>query len=144
MTDDSKEPFRGDVGNFIRNRDAETLTRRFRQYKQEKHGSGKDSYTRAEFFGINRLNELLGYDDCVGIRIYYGLGKEKDENGEPKPQLVLAAVNSRGKDIFLGNLTRDPDDKSESAADVNDPTGLKDMPAGRDALAGGVPCPQHC
>lgn len=144
MTNDTKQSYRGDAGDFIRNRDAELLTRRFRQSKERKQGVEKGSYTRAEFFGINRLNELLGYDDCVGIRIYYGLGKDNQENGEPKPQLVLAAVNSEGRDIFLGSLTRDPDEKSESTADSNDPTGLKDMPAGRDALANGHPCPQHC
>ena len=144
MTHDPKEPYRGDVGDFIRNRDAETLTRRFRQYREEKFGLGKDSYTRAEFFGINRINELLGRDDCVGVRIYYGLGSDREENGDPKPQLVLAAVDSKGRDIFLGSLTRDSEHKGKETDDIDDPTGLKDMPAGRDALANGVPCPQHC
>ncbi|MGA0559214.1 hypothetical protein ACO2Q8_21325 [Larkinella sp. VNQ87] len=141
MTDDSKEPYRGDVGDFIRNRDAEMLTRRFRQ-SREKQGLKKDTFTRAEFFGINRINELLGFDDCVGIRIYYGLGSNKDESGELQPKLVLAAVNSKGKDIFLGSLTRDAEAGKEATSD--DPTGLKDMPAGRDALANGMPCPQSC
>ncbi|MGV3557909.1 hypothetical protein [Larkinella arboricola] len=144
MTQDPKEPYRGDAGDFIRNRDAEMLTRNFRQFKEERQGSGKDTYTRAEFFGINRINELLGHDDCVGIRIYYGLGRGKDDNGDPKPQLVLTAVNSKGKDIFLGSLTRDSEFRGKETDDIDDPTGLKDMPAGRDALANGVPCPQHC
>ncbi|GAB3315936.1 hypothetical protein GCM10027299_05560 [Larkinella ripae] len=145
MTDDSKEPYRGDAGNFIRNRDAETLTRRFRQYKEEKHGFRKGSYTRAEFFGINRINELLGYDNCVGVRIYYGLGQDKDENGDPKPRLVLAAVDSEGKDIFLGSLTRDQEFKRGSEGnDSDDPTGMKDMPVGREALADGHLCPDRC
>lgn len=142
MTQDPKEPYRGDVGDFIPNKRAEKITASFRRLKER--SSAKDTYTRAEFFGINRLNELLGRDDCVGIRIYYGVGSGKDDNGDPKPQLVLAAVDSNGKDIFVGSLTRDSGYNVKDANDADDLTGMKDMPAGRDALANGVPCPQHC
>ncbi|MFC5411144.1 hypothetical protein ACFPMF_17615 [Larkinella bovis] len=144
MTDNSKDHYRGDAGNFIRNRDAEKLTRRFRQSREGKKGEFESKFTRAEFFGINRLNELLGYDDCVGIRIYYGLGEEKDDNGELRPKLVLAAVNSKGKDIFFGNLTSDAGLKTRSTEEGDEAAGMKDMPVGRDALADGMPCPHSC
>ena len=126
------DKFHGDVGSFITAADAKGRTRQHRVYEEEKLGLKPDVVTKAEFFGINRINKLMGRKDCVGIRVYYGKRYEdadgdpttKDE-GELKPRLVLVGVRADGSDIF------------------EDPEGLKDRGDG-DALADGVPCPQHC
>ncbi len=129
MTD--REKFDGDVGRFLTAHDARSRTTRYREHKR-KLGHKPDSFTRAEFFGINRINRLLGRKDCVGIRIYYGKTYEdQDENpvaegeGELKSRLVIVGVRADGTDIF------------------DDPTGLKDAGDG-DALGDGTCCPRHC
>ena len=126
------DKFHGDVGSFITAADAKGRTRQHRVYEEEKLGLKPDVVTKAEFFGINRINKLMGRKDCVGIRVYYGKRYEdadgdpttKDE-GELKPRLVLVGVRADGSDIF------------------EDPEGLKDRGDG-DALADGAPCPQFC
>ncbi|MBO0948768.1 hypothetical protein [Fibrella forsythiae] len=129
MTDKNK--FHGDVGRFLTGQDARSRTARYKRYKQEK-GYKPDTFARAEFFGINRINKLLGRKDCVGIRIYYGKTHEDvdgnvvdDGQGELKSRLVLVGVRADGTDIF------------------DDPTGRKD-PGDGDALGDGFECPRHC
>lgn len=129
MTDRNK--FHGDAGRFLSGHDAVARTERYKKRKHEQ-GHEPDTFTRAEFFGINRINKLLGRKDCVGIRIYYGKNfEDKDENpcaegeGELKSRMVIVGVRADGTDIF--------DDK----------TGLKDAGDG-DALGDGWTCPRHC
>lgn len=129
MTDRNK--FHGDVGRLLSGRDAIDRTDLFKKYKHEK-GFKPDTFTRAEFFGINRINKLLGRSDCVGIRIYYGKRfEDQDENpvyegkGDLKPRMVIVGVRADGTDIF------------------DDPTGLKGDGDG-DALGDGHTCPKHC
>lgn len=129
MTD--REKYHGDVGRFLSGADARSRTSRYRDYKR-KQGYKPDSFTRAEFFGINRINKLLGREDCVGIRIYYGKTYEdRDGNlvddgaGDLKSRLILVGVRADGTDIF------------------EDPTGKKDGGDG-DALGDGFECPRHC
>jgi hypothetical protein len=50
--------------------------------------------TRAFVYGREWLLDILGQDDCVGIRIYYAL----DENGDNK--LILVGVNEDGDDQY--------------------------------------------
>ncbi|WP_229311002.1 hypothetical protein [Larkinella soli] len=136
MTDYKDESYGGDVGEFIRNRSAEALTRRYREEREKEEEFGE--YTRAEFFGINRINELLGRTGCVGVRIYYGIRKE---DGQLKPRLVLTAVDENGKDLFVGDLSRGIGPGKAAGAE---PDGGKDMPIGREALANGHLCPDRC
>lgn len=49
--------------------------------------------TQAHFFGKDILNEILAQEDCMGIRMYYGI----DENGAK--QLVLVGADSHENDI---------------------------------------------
>ena len=126
-----KEKFHGDVGSFITSHDALARTTRFKKRKEEQ-GYKPDTFTRAEFFGSNRINHLLGRKDCVGIRIYYGKRHEDaDENpvgegeGDLKARMVIVGVRADGSDIF------------------DDTTGLKDGGDG-DALGDGNTCPRHC
>lgn len=126
-----REKYHGDVGRFLTGHDALSRTARYRKHKLER-GYKPDSFTRAEFFGINRINKLLGRKDCVGIRIYYGKTHEdRDGNlvddgaGDLKSRLVIVGVREDGTDIF------------------EDPTGQKG-PGDGDALGDGHDCPQHC
>ena len=125
-----REDYHGDVGRFLTGQDAIARTTRHRQRKEEQ-GFKPGSYTRGEFFGINRINKLLGRKDCVGIRIYYGKTYEdRDDNltnegeGELTSRLILVGVRADGTDIF------------------DDPTGQKDGDG--DALGDGHDCPRHC
>ena len=101
-----KTKFHGDVGRFLTGTDARSRTARFKRYKEEQ-GLKPDTFTRGEFFGINRINKLLGRKDCVGIRIYYGKTYEdRDENpgpdgeGELTSRMVIVGVRADGSDIF--------------------------------------------
>lgn len=129
MTDRNK--FHGDVGRFLSGQDARSRTTCFKEHKR-KQGYEPTGFTRGEFFGINRINKLLGRKDCVGIRIYYGKAYEdKDGNlvddgaGDLKSRMIIVGVRADGTDIF------------------DDSTGQKD-PADGDALGDGHICPPHC
>ncbi|HEX9958308.1 MAG TPA: hypothetical protein VGA96_13680 [Fibrella sp.] len=129
MTD--REKYDGDVGRFLTAHDALSRTARYKELKH-KRGYKPNSFTRAEFFGINRINRLLGRKDCVGIRIYYGKTYEDadgnivdDERLNPTSRMVIVGVRADGTDIF------------------EDPTGQKGAGDG-DALGDGHVCPQHC
>lgn len=99
---------------------------------------------KAEFFGIERINELLELaqksgNGVSGLRIYYGLAYENLDEGtheskisikpiydakdsELRPRLFLVAVDEDGKDIEI------------------DHTGFKDTPDGN-GLGNGSPQP---
>lgn len=49
------------------------------------------------FAGINKINRILGQDDCIGIRFYNGTDPATGENN-----LVLVGVDQSGKDITGG------------------------------------------
>ena len=49
------------------------------------------------FAGINKINRILGQDDCIGIRFYNG---EDPVTG--KNNLVLVGVDKNGEDITQG------------------------------------------
>lgn len=47
----------------------------------------------AHFFGRDILNELLAQDDCMGIRIYYGLSEDGDK------ELVIVGADANENDL---------------------------------------------
>lgn len=49
------------------------------------------------FAGINKINRILGQDDCIGIRFYNG---ENSTTGAKN--LVLVGVDKDGEDITSG------------------------------------------
>ncbi len=101
-------------------------------------------YRRAEVFGADNINKLLGLQrnrkgeavSVHGIRIYYGVAYEIEKNGEismhkdgsaggsPKMRMFLVPVDENGKDIDFDETT------------MKDPDGS--------GYGGGLPCPQHC
>lgn len=130
--------YNGDVGDFITAADAEARIGRFRKNAPiiekafERDGIHTGATVRAEFFGSNRINKLLGREDCVGIRVYLSQRWEdadgnlcSEGKGDLRIRLVLVGTRADGTDIFGGFL------------------GEKDGGDG-DALANGHSCPHHC
>ena len=54
----------------------------------------------AHSFSKDALNVILNQEDCIGVRIYYGL----QDNG--RPELVLVGINSKGDDITDGEIAQ--------------------------------------
>lgn len=52
---------------------------------------------KAFFAGINKINHVLGQEDCIGIRFYSGLDPVTGVKN-----LVLVGVNQEGEDITEG------------------------------------------
>lgn len=77
--------FSGTEGEMI---DPETAKRWVSNYeKKEPYG------VKAEFFGGERIKEILGQPDCVGIRIYYA---NDDYEGW---RMILVGVDKDGKNL---------------------------------------------
>lgn len=114
--------FTGEEGTFISSSQASQYISRFHERKK-REGSEVGTYVEAQFFGKNQLQKLMKKDDCVGLRIYFGVSESK----ELTDQVVVVAVDANGKDLTRTRI------------------GLKDMPTGDDdALAGGPCCPHAC
>jgi hypothetical protein len=92
--------------------------------KQKKHldyrkkVAKEDDPVRSQFFGRDHLLEILKNEDCVGIKIIFGMDDDKT------PNLVLI-----GADKNLKNLAKNS-------------TGLKDP--NRPYLSNGPGCPNVC
>ncbi len=94
---------------------------------EESRGNKPETYTEAEFFGLDVIEDLIKRNPgCVGIRMYYGINAN-DPDGPNTRRLTLVAVDAKGKDVFNGGSLR----------------GLKDDGDG-DAVGDGYTCPRHC
>jgi hypothetical protein len=78
--------FDGSEGGEISLNTASAMTK---QYRNENPNT-----TRAHFFGKDIINRLLAQENCVGIRMYYGIS----ENGSK--ELVLVGVDADENDIL--------------------------------------------
>jgi hypothetical protein len=81
--------FDGNEGKKVTLQEAAEWTANYRKSVQ----SGQ---TIAHFIGKNKLNELLEQENCVGVRIYYGL----DENSEKN--LVFVGADENENDLVDG------------------------------------------
>ncbi|MGE7776038.1 hypothetical protein ACQKLP_15020 [Chitinophaga sp. NPDC101104] len=88
--------FKKDTGIFIPLASAAKLTKNYRvdQLERKKH---KDP-VMSQFFGIDKLNELLSQEGAIGLRIYYGL--DIDGDGKVDKHFVLTATDADGEDIL--------------------------------------------
>ncbi|MDE3249618.1 MAG: hypothetical protein KGO82_13205 [Bacteroidota bacterium] len=59
--------------------------------------------TESEGFNKKALLDLLNNKDCVGIRIYYGIAKEK--TGKKALKMIIVGTNSQGKDLYTTHTT---------------------------------------
>ncbi len=84
--------FTGNENHDITLEEASALTEAYRDSQTT------SDYIKAEFFGKTALLEILNQENCVGIRIYYGI----DSNGIPRQILVGAAANE--DDLVSGKI----------------------------------------
>lgn len=84
-------PFTGNEDHSISLADAAKLTRRYRE-------SVPTGSTIAHFFGKDAIQAILNQENCVGIRIYYGL------NTDDAKQLVVVGVTPDENDMYNGIL----------------------------------------
>ena len=61
-----------------------------------KYRASNPNKTKAHLIGMNRIHEILDQEGCEGIRIYYGLNDEGDQ------ELVLVGVDRLGDDMEKG------------------------------------------
>jgi hypothetical protein len=74
--------FNGTEGAVVTLREASSWTANYR-------ATIEDGDTIAHFVGTEKIKAIIDQEDCVGIRIYYGI----DENGEKNLILVGAAAD---------------------------------------------------
>lgn len=137
--------FPPDAGTFIPEEDALKLREEY--CKRERHHHQHDDFTRAYFFGKEKIDEVLRYDNgkdkIVGIRIYYGY--DIDGDGKDDKKMVIYPVNEAGKDVIMH--PQKPSAATRSAAGTEDADSSADSVAatsGGKALDGGLPCPTSC
>jgi|GEM_PF-787383 len=142
MSTNSKT-FPPDAGTFIPEEDAQKLREEYCKRERERHHH--DDFTRAYFFGKDKIDEVLRYDNgkdkIVGMRIYYGYDINGD--GIDDKKMVIYPVNEAGKDVIMhpqksAAATRSAAGTDESSADSVATT------SGGKALDGGLPCPTSC
>jgi hypothetical protein len=139
--------YTGHEGRLIPAERASRITTPHQNREKEIMGRG-ETFVKAEFFGIHTFNELIAAHgkNCVGFRVYYGVGDEEDEHEEAiaaadktrkqASRLVIVPVDENGKDLISSSIGFG---SSSSSAG-----GLKDMPAEKEVMVGGPLCPRHC
>lgn len=88
--------FTKDAGRFIPAAAAGKLTQEYRvdQLQRKKHIDP----VMSEYFGIEKIQELLSQSGATGLRIYYGL--DVDGDGKRDKKFVLTATDAEGEDII--------------------------------------------
>ncbi len=103
--------FSKDTGFFVDLASAAKITKNYRvdQLERKKH---KDPMM-SQFFGIEKIQELLSQEGATGLRIYYGL--DVDGDGKADKRFVLTACDADGCDI-LPAAQEEPQPQTRSAA----------------------------
>ncbi|MVM29345.1 hypothetical protein GO755_04815 [Spirosoma sp. HMF4905] len=129
--------FNENAGRFLSTKENLSMKEAYRASKLA-CGHKENDYTRSEFFGLNRITELLKQPGCVGIRVHYA-NRWEDEDGKPtepgrgklNSRALLTGVDSSGRDLLAyaghGGLKDDAGDGNNSGA-----------------VGDGYTCPQHC
>jgi hypothetical protein len=86
--------FDGTEGGLITLKEGSAMTAAYR--------AAHPGETKGHFIGKDILNELLAQEDCMGLRIYYGI----DEEGNK--QIVTVGANSEEDDLLekVADLTK--------------------------------------
>ncbi|WP_020607156.1 hypothetical protein [Spirosoma spitsbergense] len=111
--------FNENAGRFLTAKETKSLKETYRNCKLA-CGEKEEEYTRSEFFGLDRVNQLLKQPGCVGVRVHYA-NRWEDEDGKPaevgkgqfKPRVLLTGVDAKGRDLGaqsgMGGLKDDGD-----------------------------------
>lgn len=83
--------YTGTENNAISCQDAATLTANYRN-------SQSGEYVKGEYFSMDSINAILNQDNCVGIRVYYGI----DSNNTQR--LVIVGVTADESDMVTGAI----------------------------------------
>lgn len=130
-----KSIFNEDAGRFLTAEETHSLKETYRNCKLA-CGEKEKEYTRSEFFGLDRVKQLLQQPGCVGIRVHYA-NRWENEDGKPtevgegqfKPRVLLTGVDAGGRDLGAQSDTR----------------GLKDDgDSGEMVVGDGWTCPKQC
>ncbi len=81
--------FNGTEGSFVTLREASGWTANYR-------ATISSGDIIAHFFGTEKIKDILDQEDCVGIRIYYGI----DDDG--KKNLILVGAKANEDDLVDG------------------------------------------
>lgn len=132
MSTNAKKSYPSDAGTFISLKEADRL---IENYDNQEKKRGKKDFTKAYFFGKEKIRELLDYEGSVGIRIYYGV--DIDGDGKDDIKMVIYPVDKDGQNMPY----RRPKPKIAGMSfggPVDDPVD------DGGALDGGLQCPQYC
>lgn len=111
--------FNEKAGRFLTAKETQSLKDIHRHGKLVS-GQKEDEYTRSEFFGLDKVMQLMKQSGCVGVRVHYA-SRWEDEDGKPtetgkgqfKPRVLLTGVDARGRDLGaqpgMGGLKDDSD-----------------------------------
>ncbi len=90
-TNDGTLELSGSEGEFVTLEYAANLTANYRQQS--------DAHSRfSHVFGVEKLMAIINQAECVGVRVYYGLDDEGNQ------ELVLIGTDAAGNDIFTGPM----------------------------------------
>lgn len=81
--------FNGDEGTVVSLKDASRWTANFRK-------TVPAGEIISQFVGRNKLQEILDQDECIGVRIYYGIGDDGKKN------LVFVGAKENEDDMEQG------------------------------------------
>ncbi|SFD52991.1 hypothetical protein SAMN05518672_102315 [Chitinophaga sp. CF118] len=130
--------FPPDAGTFISEKEA--LKYRDAYFEKEKKRHHHEDFTRAYFFGKEKLEQLLNYnEEIVGMRIYYGV--DVDGDGIDDKKMVIYPVGKDGKDVIMYDTHHQA--AATRSADTEDTASIATTSGGK-ALDGGVACPVEC
>ncbi|GAB3987263.1 hypothetical protein GCM10028807_06830 [Spirosoma daeguense] len=127
--------FNEEAGKFVSVKTAQAMKDTYYNAKLAT-GQKQDELTRSEFFGLDKVMNLLKQDGCVGLRIHYASRWEDAEGrevppttGKLKERILLTGVDARGRDLPARTASG----------------GLKDDGDGGTRVVGdGYTCPRHC
>lgn len=135
MSTNAKKHYPPDAGTFISLKEADRL---INNHEEQEKSRGKKDFTKAYFFGKEKIKQLLECDGCVGIRIYYGV--DIDGDGIDDKKMVIYPVNKEGKNMPYRAPRPQISGLSFAAKDAPPDNPDDDGTA----LDGGLQCPAYC
>ena len=87
--------FTGNEDHSITLDDASEMTKNYRDANPDD--------IKGHFFGKAAIQAILDQDQCVGIRIYYGISTGSTTN-PPQKQLIVVGVLENQDDLYNGSI----------------------------------------